>query len=161
MVVRVVVAVLLATALLGYALPAVEQARDSRADALARDELRTLGDAATRFAAENDPAPPGVADTRLVVEVRVPRGTTLGVGVGPHDGSLAWTRSGRPGWVGRVETDVAFAGSFRLREAGSHRVEFTLVRAEEGLAVRVRTLKNEAEGRTARVRTRVDGRLPV
>lgn len=161
MVVRVVVAVLLATALLGYALPAVEQARDSRADALAQGELRSFDDAVTRFVATNEPAPPGVADAGLVVEVHVPRGTTLAVGVGPRDESLAWTRPGRRGWVGSVRTAVAFAESLRLREAGRHRLELALVRTGDGPTVQVRTLKRDAGRRAARVRTRIGPRLSV
>ena len=141
MVVRVLVSVLLAAALLGYALPAVEEAHTSRADILAREELGTLGDVTEQFVTANDAASPGVAGASRVVEVRVPRGTTLAVGVGPRDESLAWTRSGRAGWVGRVETDVAFDGSLRLREAGTHRLALALVRADGGLAVRVRTVK--------------------
>lgn len=137
MVVRVVVAVLLAAALLGYALPAVDRAHVSRADALARDELEDLGDATERFATGNAPPPPGVAGASRVVDVRVPRGTTLAVGVGPRGASLAWTRPGRAGWVGRIGTSVAFDGPLRLRAAGTHRIEFTVVRADAGPQVSV------------------------
>ena len=134
MVIRVVVTVLLAAALVGVALPAAETARDDHAVALARDELVDFRASAAQFVAGNDPPPPGVAGPSLLVTVRVPDGVTLRVGVGPRSESLTWRREGR---AGRVETDLPFESSLTLREQGRHRLRLTLV-ADGAVTLRVR-----------------------
>lgn len=155
--IRVLLAVVLAAALVGYALPAVEQARASRADTLARDELTDFRATAVQFAATNDPVPAGTAGATLLVTVRVPRDTALGIGVGPHDESLAWDRAGRT----RVETDIRFDGTLWLRESGRHRLRLSLVERGRDRVVRVRRFKPERATTTARVRTPLERRLPV
>ncbi|MFC7177197.1 DUF7311 family protein [Halosegnis marinus] len=157
MVVRVVLAVLLAAALVGYALPAVEDARAGRADGLARDELTDLRERVARFAERNDPAPPGTAGASLVVVVRVPRETDLGMGVGPRGESLAWERDGR----NRVETDLSFDGPLWLREPGRHRLRLSLVARDGEDLLLVRRFKSGNGTTTPSVRTPLDRRLPV
>ena len=57
--IRAVLAVALASALLGAALPTVERAERDRNAALAAGELERLADRAERLAADNDAVPPG------------------------------------------------------------------------------------------------------
>ena len=136
MVIRVVVTVLLAAALVGAVLPAVDTARDDHAAALARDELVDFRASSAEFIAENDPPPPGVAGPSLLVTVRVPDGVTLRVGVGPRGESLGhvvghavagrvsvfelsaacWTVVSTA--VGRVRTGDGFVRVFESRNAG-------------------------------------------
>lgn len=158
MVIRVVLAGCLTLALLGYALPAVEDARDDRADALARAELTALRDSATRFAAENEPAPEGVAGATRILSIRVPRATDLAVGVGPRGESLAWKRDGR---VRRVETDIPFAGTVWLREPGRHRLRLVLELMAGEVVVTVRRFKSGNGTTSAHVRTPRRGGLSV
>jgi hypothetical protein len=135
MVIRVVVTVLLAAALVGAVLPTVDTAREDHAAALARDELVDLRASSAEFIAENDPPPPGVAGPSLLVTVRVPDGVTLRVGIGPRGESLAWQQESR---TGRVEMDIPFASPLTLREQGRHRLRLTLVRADGVATLRVR-----------------------
>lgn len=69
---RVVVAVALATALLGAALPVVETARVDHAAGRVDAEIRDLAGAATRLAERNDPAPPGIEGARRPVTLHAP-----------------------------------------------------------------------------------------
>jgi hypothetical protein len=157
-VIRLLLAVGVTAALLGYALPAVEDARADRADALAREELTTLRDETARFAARNDATAPGVPGPARLVTVRVPRGTSLRVGVGPRGESLGWVREGRRG---RVESDLRFDRLLHLVEPGRHRLRVSLVRRDGGTVVRVRRFKPDKGTTPARVRTPFDRRLPV
>jgi hypothetical protein len=144
MVIRVVVTVLLAAALVGAVLPVVDTARDDHAVALARDELVDLRASSAKFIVENDPPPPGVAGPSLLVTVRVPDGVTLRVGVGPRGESLAWQRESR---TGRVETDIPFASSLTLREQGQHRLRLTLAGESGDATLRVRRAQGSARQR--------------
>lgn len=69
--IRVVIAVVLTSALFGIALPSAEQADRERNAALATAELEAISDAAARLAAENDPVSPdrGPAATTITVDV--------------------------------------------------------------------------------------------
>jgi len=69
-VIRFVLAVVLAGALLSATLPAVERADRDRSAALAETELESLAATAERLAAENDPVAPaaGPAGTTVVLE---------------------------------------------------------------------------------------------
>lgn len=156
--IRLLLAVVLMVALVGYALPAVEDARAARADALAREELTTFREETTRFAARNDATAADLPGPTLLVTVRVPRGTSLRLGVGPRGESLEWDRGGRRG---RVETDLRFDEPLRIDDAGRHRLRVSLVRTGDGPAVRVRRFKPEKGTTPARVRTPFDRRLPV
>lgn len=156
--IRLLLAVGVTAALVGYALPAVEEARADRADALARDELTTLREETARFAARTDATAPGVPGPTRLVTVRVPRGTSLRVGVGPRSQSLGWVREGRQF---RVETDLRFDRTLRLDDAGRHRLRVSLVRDADGTVVRVRRFKPGNETTPGRVRTPFDPELPV
>lgn len=158
MVVRLVLAVGVTTALLGYALPAVERAQADRADALAREELTALREELRQFAARNDATAHGVPGPTALVTVHVPRGTSLRVGIGPRGESLGWVRDGR---LVHVETDHRFDRSLRLDAAGRHRLRVSLVRNDGNTTVHVRRFKPEDEATPTRVRTPFDRRLPV
>jgi len=71
---RVVVAVALATALLGVSMPAVQTARVDYAHGRMDTELDTLAATATRLQERNDPAPPDVDGARRSVTLHLPDG---------------------------------------------------------------------------------------
>lgn len=158
MVIRLLLAVGVTAALVGYALPAVEDARSNRAEALAREELTTLREQTVDFAARNDATPPDLPSPTRLATVRVPRGTSLRVGVGPRSESLEWARDGRSG---RVETDLRFYESLQLDDPGVHRLRVSLVRRNGRTVVRVRRFKPENGTTRSRVRTPFDRRLSV
>lgn len=72
--IRLVLAVVLAGALLSATLPAAERADRDRSAALAGEELESLAATAERLAAENDPVAPteGPAATTVVLEAPTP-----------------------------------------------------------------------------------------
>lgn len=156
--IRLLLAVAITAALVGYALPAVEDARANRADALAREELTTLREQTADFAGQNDATPPGLPGPTRLAAVRVPRGTSLRIGVGSRSESLEWVRDG---WRGRVETDLRFDESLKLDDSGVHRLRVSLVRRDGRTVVRVRRFKPENGTTPARVRTPFDRRLSV
>jgi len=71
---RVVVAVALATALLGVSMPAVQSARVDHAHSRVAIELDTLAATAARLQERNDPAPPDVRGARRTVVLHLPGG---------------------------------------------------------------------------------------
>lgn len=156
--IRLLLAVGLTAALLGYALPAVEDARAGRADALAHEELTTLRDETASFAARTDATAPGVPGPTRLVTVRVPRGTSLRVGIGPRNESLGWVRDGHRG---RVESDLRFDEPLRIDDPGTHQLRVSLVRRGGRTVVSVRRFKPENGTTPVRVRTPFDRRLPV
>lgn len=72
---RVVVAVALATALLGVSMPAVQTARVDYAHGRVDTELETLAMTATRLQERNDPSPPGIGGARRTIELHLPGAT--------------------------------------------------------------------------------------
>lgn len=145
--IRVVLAVLLSTALLAVSLPAVDTARSQRAATLAAEQATELATTADRLARRNDAVPAGVAGATRLLEVRVPAGTTLRV----HDGRLSWDQDGR---THRVETAVPLGGDLVL-PAGSHRVRVSLSRRDGRVVVVVRRFKPEAAATASRVRSQL------
>lgn len=78
---RVVVAVALATALVAVSLPAVQTARVDYAHGRVDVELDTLAATASRLQERNDPAPPDVQGARRTVELQLPGRTWTSAGV--------------------------------------------------------------------------------
>lgn len=78
---RVVLAVAMAAALLAASLPAVETARVHYGDEQTVGELEALEAAATTLAERNDPPPPGVAGPRRTVTLSLPEGTWSAAGL--------------------------------------------------------------------------------
>jgi hypothetical protein len=157
---RVVVAVTLAAALLGVSMPVVETARVDHADARVEAELDRLTAAATRLAERNDLAPPGVPGARRTVSVRFPRGTM---------GSSALARLSVPGpeaqawnWTGTrlryriagaspdtYESGVVLVGTpdgTTIRRGGRHRLVLELSRVRGHRAVVVRRPRLKSDG---------------
>lgn len=144
-VVRVVLAVLLSTAILATALPAADTARSQRAATLAAAETGTIATAADRLARENDAvAAPGSGASTLV-EVRVPPRATVRL----RAGRLAWTVGGR---THTVRPDVRLVGTVRL-DAGRHRLRLSLTRRDGEPTVSVRRFKSEPVATASRVRS--------
>lgn len=153
--IRVVLAVLLATAILGAGHQAAERGGRAEAVTLVRDEARTVAAAADRLAARNDP---GAART---VAVRVPRRrwgrprASLRLG-----DDLRWRVGNRSG---RVRTGVELRtpdGPLRLG-GGRHRLRLSLVARDGDPAVAVRRFMAEDGTTAARVRTRQRARVSV
>lgn len=153
--IRVVLAVLLATAILGAAHHAAERGGRARADALLRDEATAVAGAADRLAARND------AGAARTLTVRVPERrwgrppATISVG-----DDVGWQIGNR---TGAVETGVrldAAAGRLRLG-AGRHRLRLTLVERGRGLVVRVRRFMAEHGTTGPHVRTRTRASVSV
>lgn len=69
---RAVLAVVVAVALLGAALPAVDRAGVDRSTSLLAGEAETLARAVERLATGSDPVPAGARGARAVVELRLP-----------------------------------------------------------------------------------------
>jgi hypothetical protein len=120
--VRVVVAVVVAMALLGGSLAAVERARDAHAATRLDDTTADLADTADRLADRNDATRAG--DARVVVWLRVPAGGSFRV----VDGHLGWRIDGGP-WHRRHLAVAVDSRTGRLRLApGRHRLRLTLHR---------------------------------
>jgi hypothetical protein len=82
-VIRVLLTVLLAAALAGASLPAIEDARAARATQTAESGAATLQAAAAELVRESDPVPrgAGVSGARVETRVRVPPPTFAGAGL--------------------------------------------------------------------------------
>ena len=162
--IRVVVAVALATALLGASLPAAERVERDRNAALATNELQELATAADRLVATNDPVAASGTPAESMVVVAPPTPTlTDGGRVEVADDRLAWLpETGDERTVGaaatlRVDEPLVLAELTRLR--------LRLVGTDDGPVVRVERARVEggSRGQTPRARTAPsDGRgVPV
>ncbi|MEF8781870.1 MAG: hypothetical protein V5A39_03095 [Haloarculaceae archaeon] len=89
---RVVVAVALAAALLGASMPAVDAARVDNAEARVGAEIEGLARTAERLQKRNDPSPPGVPGARRTVTLHMP---------GPSWGSASLDYLSIPGSAAR------------------------------------------------------------
>jgi len=147
--VRVVLAIALAAALVAVALPAVEEARESRQSALAREAAADLRASIRALVARDDPVPPGGRGARRVVTVRVPAGDAA-VRVGGRDGpsdAVGW-RAGERGGRLPVGVDLRIAGrassvaALVLRDPGRHRLVLALRERGGRRVVRVRRFKS-------------------
>lgn len=149
---RAVLAVGLAVALLAASLPPIDRARRDTADANVRSQLERLATAARELAADNDPVPVGSAGARRVVTITVPdRGwgaaEVAHVAIGGVTGNtttdprgsdvLAWRLTGGPRRSLRVEGVDLFAvadgrvtpdAQALVLRGGRHVLELALVR---------------------------------
>jgi hypothetical protein len=160
--VRVVLAVALAAALVAVALPAVEEARESRRGALARDAAADLRASIRSLLARDDPVPPGGRGARRIVVVRVPAGDAavrIGVREGRSD-AVGWRAGDRSGRL-PVGVDVRVAGrdggaaGLTLRDQGHHRLRLVLRSHGGRRVVRVRRFKSESATTAHDDRTRL------
>ena len=162
--IRVVVAVALATALLGASLPAAERVERDRNAALATNELQELATAADRLVATNDPVSASGTPAESIVVVAPPTPTlTDGGRVEVADDRLAWLPE-----TGDERT-VEAAATLRVDEplvlSELTRLRLRLVGTNDGPVVRVERARVEdgSRGQTPRARTAPsDGRgVPV
>lgn len=130
-VIRAVLAVALATALLGAALPVAERAERDRNAALATGELQRLADRVGRLAGDSDPVPPQDAPASTTVEVRPPdpRFTDGGRVVVGND-SLVWQPEGGSNRTVESPVPVRVASPIRLAEPTTLRLSFVRVDGE-------------------------------
>ena len=127
--IRVVLAVALATALLGASLPVAERVERDRNAALATGELQRLAARADRLAADNDPVAPGDDPATATVVVRPPEpvvtdGGRLVVG----DDGLVWRP--RDGRDRSVESPVPLSVADAVRVSERARLRLSLVRVD-------------------------------
>ncbi|WP_136715815.1 DUF7311 family protein [Halorientalis salina] len=161
---RVVVAVALAVALLAVTLPALETARADRSEHRVEGEIDGLAAAIEDVYARESAAPAGSAGARRVVTLRVPAQSWTDAGIeyvaigGRPDWSdvddrnstvLAWQVTGREPQERRIP-DVTVAGdtggdtgSVVIREPGIHRLSVALIERGDETAVVVRRVGDE------------------
>lgn len=140
--IRVVLAAVLATALLGATLPVAERAERDRNAALATGELQRLADRASRLAADNDPVARGrtPAAATLVVASPRPRVTDRGRLLVADD-RLEWqlvTGPPRP-----IQSPVPIRVVAPIRVADRTHLRLSLVRADGAPVVRVERARVE------------------
>lgn len=132
--IRAVLSVLVAVALLGASLPAVDDARVGRTETLVEADLRQLADEAAALAAESDAVETGPG-ARRVVALRVPGRdlTTAGATVelrGKENVAVARIE-GRERVRITLDVDLRTPGGpVRLAEPGTHRVVLELRRVD-------------------------------
>lgn len=134
---RVVLAVLLAAALLGVALPVVDSARVTHADGQVRTELDHLETAARDLSEESDPVGPAGSGARVERSILLPEASWGRAGVerltipGSADTPVRWRVDG-----GETHTAwpspplVAPPDGLVLRDGGRHRLRLALERRD-------------------------------
>lgn len=144
--IRVVLAVVLATALFGVSLPIAERAERDRNTALATGELERIGDRAERLAARNDPvaAEEEPAATTLVVTAPTPTFTEGGL-LTIADDRLVWQP--HAGGNRTVETDVRLRVGVPLIVTDRARVRLSLVGTASDPVVHVEQPRVETQSR--------------
>ncbi|WP_336134650.1 DUF7311 family protein [Natronomonas amylolytica] len=144
--IRVVLAVLLGSALLGASLPAAERAERDRNAALATDELDALATEAELLAARNDPVEVGRSPATTTVTLRPPNPTlTDGGRIHVADGRLVWMPRTGPNRTVRNEIPIRVAAPLRIEESTT--LQLSLYRIDGESVVRVRRAKVEKGGR--------------
>ena len=147
--IRVVVAVAVATALLAASLPAVDSARADRTAAHLDGEVARLSAAAASLVDDDDATVSTVPGARRVLSLAVPERSWTAAGVdvvriGCRDGdgcrrpTLGYELDN--GRERRVRLDLPLVvadGPLVLRETGPHRLELTLTRRDGTVAVLV------------------------
>lgn len=134
--IRVVLAVALATALLGAALPVAERAERDRNAALATGELERLADRAGRLAVDNDPVPPSDGPATTTVAVAPPDSQfTRGGRIVVADDRLVWQPD--RGEHESVESPVPIRVESPIRVVEGTDLRLSLVRDDGEAVVRV------------------------
>lgn len=146
--IRAVLAVALAAALVGFALPVVDEARRDRADRLVRSEVATIERAADSLLAADETTPG--AGARRVLSVSLPEASWTVAGVdylaihggpdNPEGGpGISYAVGGR---TRRIAVDAllyAPDGPVRIAGGGERRVVLELVRIDGRPAIAVRS----------------------
>lgn len=162
--IRVVLAVALAAALLGASLPVAERVERDRNAALATTELQELTRAADRLVADNDPVVPSRTPAETVVVVAPPTPTvTDGGRIVVGDDRLVWAPATGDNRTVEASADLRVEGTLVL--ADDTRLRLSLVRDAGGPVVVVERARVEGRSRdqTPRARTPavIGRRLPV
>lgn len=120
--IRVVLAVVLSSALLGASLPVAERAERDRNAALATAELTALDDRAARLVADNDPVATDERPASTTIRLAPPSPVVAGGGrMVLDDDRLVWApteganRTVDPTVPLRVDTPISITGPTRLR----------------------------------------------
>lgn len=155
MIVRLVLAIVVAAALLGAAMPVVEDARHDVSATEADRAAQELADAITQVSRSSDPVPPGVPGAKRVVTVDLPPDATVRVGGAPNEseadgpGSDLITYDVGPGTSGRdrvpVDTGVVVDGA--VKSDG----EALVLRGAERVVVRYVLVDDEPTALVGRV----------
>jgi hypothetical protein len=153
--VRTLLTVVVAAALVGASLPAIDDARADRTAAHLDATATRLSDVATALVATDDPVPAGERGASRTVVVTLPhagfadaRADYLSLGGVPTASSastVGYRVAGRP--ARRIDAGVTFVtGPEPLVLApGRHTLRLTLVRTATGVGVRVRPLSRRPE----------------
>jgi len=149
---RIVLAIALTTALLAVALPAMSVAAADRTDSAIDRQMAALGESLGTMTATDDPTVgPGA---RHVAEIRLPARTLTSAGVNRlrlytrESVALASWRVGDGGTNSARLAGLplrADGGELTLREAGVHRLVFGLRSRAEGPVLTVRRLGGRAD----------------
>ncbi|GAB3686220.1 hypothetical protein GCM10028857_17940 [Salinarchaeum chitinilyticum] len=150
--IRVVVTVLLAIALLAASMPAVEHAGADRSEEQLRSGVRNLDAAATALA-ESEEAVPGTVGARRTVAVRIPAADIGAAGVerfaiSGSDRRYAFRVEGRDETVrfGTVPVHTLDGEPLVLREPGTHELVLALVEIGGDRRVVVARLERVRDG---------------
>lgn len=152
--IRVVLAIVLTTALLGVSLPAIDDARQDHTETTVRTELQRLERAATNLLDTDDPADDGA---RRVVTVTMPARSWADVGIdsvalGPSrtgsGGRLTWAVEGGTRRVRRlpeIPIRTVDGDALAINASGRHRLVLSLDEAQNDPVVTVRRFTNHEE----------------
>lgn len=134
--IRVVLAVVLGSALLGVALPAAESADGDRITTLAVDELERVNETAARLAAGNDPVDPSESPPATTIELEPPEPTFAESGrIHLDDDELRWVPA--DGRNETVETTVPTRVDGPIVVVDRAPIRLSLVRTGEEPVVRI------------------------
>lgn len=135
-VIRVVLSVVLAVALLGIGLSAGERVERDRNAAIAIDELETIADRALALASDNDPVDSADEPAVAIVVVATPKQTfTDGGRLYVADDQLAWRPATGPNRT--VDSSVSLRVDAPIEIADRTRLRLSLVRSDEGTVIHV------------------------
>lgn len=150
--IRVVLAVVLTTALLGVSFPVIDEARRDHTETTVETELREVERAATSLLTTDDPAEDGA---RRIIEIRLPArswsdagvdAVTIGKSRAGNGGRLTWTAVGGRQQVRRLP-DVPLrtddGDSLGLEASGRHRLVLSLDGNRSDPVVTVRTFTSD------------------
>jgi hypothetical protein len=139
-VIRVVLTVLLAVALVAVAVPAIDEGRESRTATRLDGVTDRLDRAVRSLRAHEDPTRPGVGAARRIVSLRIPSESWSATGgtlyVDADRDRIGYRLEGNhPRWTPVQGVDLRTpAGTLVVESPGRHRLSLSLVR-EDGVAV--------------------------
>lgn len=155
---RAVIAVLLAVAILAASQPAIDRSRVAHADTRVEAEMTALRTAIADLLTSDDPVPVGTPGARRTVTISLPGRSWASAGVervvlGPDccdRDRLVWevTRGRAAALAVPVDLRGVDGGPVVLERAGHHRLVATLIRDRGEVAVVIHRLSFNPEGAT-------------